>query len=81
MNNYGKIIDNTDHVATAENAISRSVSHNEIVTIVYTDILRLELFMLSDDDAEFHSDNSIVHEFWGKDENNNDWRVHLNHQS
>jgi hypothetical protein len=53
-----------------QEAIDRSISHNEIVTLRddRDDDIDLELLEDSCDDWNY--------EFWGKDDIGNDWRVH-----
>lgn len=55
-------------------AIARSISHNEIVTIDYSEADYEDLLVECDDRA----DNNDVHEFWGtRDEDGKEWRVHM----
>jgi len=63
-------------------AISRSKSHNEVVTITSIDMrqarVRAEvvcetLFAECDGDVEANG----LHEYWGKDLDGNEWRVHV----
>lgn len=60
-------------------AIERSKSHNEIVTIrgdtAHTRVLRDECEDCAlDDYSDF---DNVCHEFWGKDIDGNEWRVHV----
>ena len=56
-----------------DHAIARSVSHNEIVTLDHSEELEAELMGRSEDNAE----NGDTHEFWGTDDDDRSWRVHL----
>ncbi len=58
---------------SASQAIARSVSHNEIVTLMGDSELELALSIESEDSAESGS----IKEFWGTDEDGQSWRVHL----
>lgn len=58
---------------TASDLISRSVSHNEIVTVDYTDDLAESLLVCCEDNT--HGNTEI--EYWGTTDDGNDWRVHL----
>ncbi len=57
----------------ADQAIKRSISHNETVTLDYDISLALDLSAACDDNVETAS----VVEYWGTDDNGNEWRVHL----
>lgn len=64
---------------TGQQAIERSISHNEIVTLItYTreeyDALCAELRVKSDDHADRGYDD--VTEYWGTSDGD-DWRVHV----
>lgn len=68
---------------TAEQAIARSISHNEIVTLDYDADVYQELL-----DRVLEADNGIksdwvdaneVTEFWGTTDDGDDWRVHMRH--
>ena len=59
-------------MTTAQDAIARSISHNEIITIDNTDE-NLEALLVECDD---HTETGSVHEFWGTDDDGNEWRVH-----
>lgn len=56
---------------TAEQAIERSVSHNEIVTLEWDSVVFDDLLVESDD-----STRGEVHEFWGC-RDGREWRVHM----
>ena len=58
---------------TAEQAIARSVSHTEIVTIEYHAETAEDLSRLSDDSTETEK----LTEYWGTDDDGHDWRVHV----
>lgn len=58
----------------AGDLIARSVAYGEIAHAPYGDNLAAELSALSDDSVEA---NDGVCEFWGRDEDGQDWRVHL----
>jgi hypothetical protein len=60
-------------MTTAKHLIARSVSHNEIVTAEWSHDLETDLLCESDDSVE----NGDVYEFWGCDDDGNEWRVHL----
>lgn len=57
---------------TAEQAIARSVSHNEIVTFDASDEDTAALILAADDWVK----NGDLVEYWGKDDEGNEWRVH-----
>lgn len=57
----------------AAQAIARSISHTEIVTIEWTAALESALSIESDDSAVAND----TLEFWGCDEDGGEWRVHL----
>lgn len=65
-------------MANVEQAIARSKSHNEIVTIEHDaaaiEALTIEALTIECDD---HVETAHVHEFWGTDEAGNEWRVHV----
>lgn len=66
----------------AQQAISRSVSHNEIVTLGPFDAatfvdLRDELRRLSEDYVWTTTSRGNLVEFWGKTDDGDEWRVHL----
>ncbi len=65
---------------TASALIARSVSHNETVFHQWSQDLSEALSMRSNDSVEA---NDGVEEFWGVDDDGNNWRVHLtgNHES
>lgn len=60
----------------ADQAIARSISHNEIVTIDYSseaaDMLRSE--------CEDNVDANGLTEYWGTDDDGSEWRVHMRDQ-
>ena len=58
---------------TTKRAIARSVSHTEIVTLEYNWETIQDLLVWSDDNVE----TETVHEFWGTDDDGNEWRVHV----
>ena len=65
----------------AEQAIKRSISHNEIVTldlavIPYDSAILTDLLVACDDSVDA---NDNVTEYWGKTEEGNEWRVHVRH--
>lgn len=60
----------------AESAIEESFQHNSIVTLDHDPELQAELERLSDDEAETGQE----FEFWGGDEEEGAWRVHLRKQ-
>ena len=53
--------------------IKRSISHNEIAHGKYDAETAMELKSLSDDSVE----NGDVIEYWGTDDDGDEWRVHL----
>lgn len=62
---------------TVADAISRSISHNEIVTIeagTQRDAIEAELARECEGDTDANHD---VHEFWGTDCDGAEWRVHV----
>lgn len=61
---------------TAEQAIDRSISHNEIVHVAFSREIAEELLESSDD----HVIAGSVMEFWAVDEEAGEWRVHLDLQ-
>jgi hypothetical protein len=61
----------------ADQAIERSISHNEIVTIEWDAETESQLSMESDDTTGWMTEGDIATcEFWGGDEGE-EWRVHL----
>lgn len=62
-------------MTTASKAIERSVSHNDIVTVDADSEGNIiaELTPMCDDHVEANG----VHEFWGQDDDGNEWRVHV----
>jgi hypothetical protein len=57
----------------AQEAIARSISHNEIVHAEYDEDMATDLELRADDSAV----NGDTYEFWGQDDDGNEWRVHL----
>ena len=71
-------------------AIARSISHNEIVTLTYSPAVFAALKKAagpgngvevlnrrqSDIQLEIHGSSGVTHQFWGSDEGD-EWRVHL----
>ena len=62
-----------ERLGTAIDAIEESVRHTCCVTMDDAPGLREDLLVRCDDDAE----NGPEHEFWGTDDEGNDWRVHV----
>ena len=60
---------------TASQAIARSVSHNEIVTIEFNTYTEHDLLAACED----WTGNPTARrtEFWGTDNDGNEWRVHM----
>lgn len=60
---------------TTEQAIARSVSHNEIVTLDYD----AEALDALESESEGSVDNTAygVHELWGTTDDGDEWRVHV----
>ncbi len=58
---------------TTTQAIERSITHDEIVTIDYSDEAEAELGVECDNSVR----NGPVVEFWGRDQDGDAWRVHL----
>jgi len=58
---------------TAANAIDRSISHNEIVTLPYDADIASDLLVECEDSTESHD----VTEYWGTTEHGDTWRVHM----
>jgi hypothetical protein len=57
----------------AADAIDRSISHTEIVTIDYDSDAASDLSAASDDSVEANG----LTEYWGTDDDGNEWRVHM----
>jgi hypothetical protein len=55
---------------TTQEAIEQSISQNEIVHCVLSDLPEIELA------CDGTVENGEVIEFWGMDDNNNEWRIH-----
>jgi hypothetical protein len=60
----------------AANAIDRSISHTEIVTIDYDSDAASDLSVECDDNV---SANGVT-EYWGTNDEGNEWRVHMRDQ-
>lgn len=60
-------------ITTAADAIAESIRHTSIVVIDDAPGLRDDLMTMCDDNIE--SDGK--HEFWGTDDEGDDWRVHV----
>lgn len=60
-------------MSKATDLIGRSISHNEIAHGKYDAETAWELKSLSDDSVE----NGDVIEYWGTDDDEAEWRVHL----
>ncbi len=56
-----------------DSLIARSIYHDEIVSVKWTQELEDELIIRNDDSVE----DGGVYQFWGEDDNGDDWRVHL----
>lgn len=72
---------NVDQIVA--NAIKRSVSHNEIVTLGTAsspvddaEAIMAALFVECDDCVN-DDPKSVRAEYWGKDDGDNEWRVHV----
>ena len=61
----------------AEQAIARSISHNEIVHIDASDPNRKRIEDILVRDCEGSVKNGEVNEYWGVIENGDDWRIHV----
>lgn len=59
---------------TAQHLIARSISHTEIAHADYSADLADELSVECDDSSEA---SETVIEYWGTDDDGNEWRVHL----
>lgn len=57
-----------------EQAIARSISHNEIVTIPYSPAVEDELILACDAWTQAGDD---IGEYWGVDDSGAEWRVHM----
>ena len=60
-------------ICTADDAIARSISHDEIVHLDYASDIALDLRDVCDDSVT----NDDVTEYWGHTETGDAWRVHL----
>lgn len=58
---------------TVEQAIARSISHNEIVRLEWSHDAQTDLIVACDD----WNDAGDVREFWGTSDDGSSWRVHL----
>ena len=54
-------------------AIQQSIRQNEIVTLPWSADVYIDLLALCDDSAGTEN----VHEFWGVDDEGEEWRVHV----
>lgn len=61
---------------TTHDAIARSVSHNEIVTIPYSTEAADALWAECDDHVDARASYGVV-EYWGTTDDGDEWRVHL----
>lgn len=57
----------------ANSLIERSISHHEIVTVDYDATTAEDLTAACDDSVEANG----ATEYWGTDDDGNEWRVHL----
>lgn len=64
---------NAEADAIADQAIARSLSHTEIVTVKDQPGLKMALLVRCDDNVE----NEGEEEFWGVDDDGDSWRVHV----
>ena len=63
---------------TVTQAIERSITHDEIVTIDHTPENASELAGLCDDSADLTvTYGRPAAEYWGRDDDGAEWRVHL----
>lgn len=60
-------------ICTADDAIARSISHDEIVHLDYCSSLGMDLRDVCED-SRAHDD---VTEYWGITDDGEEWRVHL----
>lgn len=58
---------------TAQEAIARSISHNEIVHVDYDLGTAEDLMVLCED----HTTGNDEEEYWGVDDDGATWRVHM----
>lgn len=60
---------------TAQHAIARSVSHNEIAWLDLSDLegTVIDLTIECEDNVE----SGDIHEFWGTTDEGSEWRVHV----
>lgn len=63
------------HVTNHQQAIARSISHNEIVTIQYDRGISIALAL--DSEGSVHDSVQCVTEYWGVNDDGQDWRVHM----
>ena len=61
-------------MTNAQQAIDDSISQNRIVHIDEPTQEDLDCLMVESDDSV---ENGPVTEYWGRDEDSNDWRVHV----
>lgn len=66
-------------VVTTAEAIARSVSHTEIVTVDYDAATAEELAAESEDSVPPYTTASgqVLAEYWGTTEGGDEWRVHV----
>jgi hypothetical protein len=62
--------------STAAEAIDRSVSHDEIVSLDYTDALYTDLLVACEDNVDVEGE---YEDMWGTTESGHEWRVYLIH--
>jgi hypothetical protein len=60
-------------IETVENLIEQSVRTNSIVTISRDAEIEFALSCASEDEQ----DCILLNEYWGTDENGNEWRIHV----
>jgi hypothetical protein len=60
-------------MAKADRLIKKSIQQNRIVHADYSKVLEKSLMLRADDWV----DNGIEIEFWGRDDDGENWRVHL----
>lgn len=64
-------------ITTASNLIHLSVRQNCIVHHPYDASISYDLLTSSDGDVHHGRGPDTVHEYWGTDEDGDNWRVHL----
>ena len=63
---------------TAFDAIERSISHNEIVHCIAIGTVQIELNNQAEDWVDTNDEEGeMLREYWGRDQNEDTWRVHL----